>query len=129
MSLKSIDISKLNRLSIKDIELQDLTKTEEPLINSPVKTEEELTLNTEENEQRYTELRERIERNRERIERNRERIERNKREIINNQRTVRDLEETFIQATKRCQIEWYRPKWMTEVKKVNELNEFLYWTS
>jgi hypothetical protein len=52
-----------------------------------------------------------------------------KREYSELTEQCKDLESTFIQASKRCNVKWYAPRYITEPHHSNRLRELMYWTS
>ena len=54
-------------------------------------------------------------------------IEQDKSRIEFLRNEVPRMESAFIQAAKKCKIEWYRPAWYNS-KRMADVNEFLYWT-
>ena len=65
----------------------------------------------------------------ERIEAVRARINETEREIERTEIQCRDLEQTFIQAAKGCQLKWYAPKYIREPSEAQKLKQLIYWTT
>lgn len=52
-----------------------------------------------------------------------------RKEIARVELECKNLESTFIQASKRCSVKWYAPKWVKQPHQVNKLRQLIYWTS
>jgi len=107
----------------RNIQEQPQQKTVEQPQKSVERVENEAQkTNYFEDENRYTELRKRI-------EANRKRITKYNLEITRNEGQIRDLATAFIQASKRCTVKWYAPKFIDEPKEHEHLKTLIYWTS
>lgn len=42
---------------------------------------------------------------------------------------IEDLENTFIQASKRCKVKWFAPNYIIEPQPHNRLQQLIYWTT
>lgn len=82
-----------------------------------------------ENNEDFKNLQNRINEFRERIQTNTNKINQYNREVNELESECKDLENTFIQASKRCEVKWYAPKFINEPPKANRLRELIYWTS
>jgi hypothetical protein len=56
-------------------------------------------------------------------------ISKQQREIERLERECKDLENSFIQASKGCKIKWYAPEFITEPHESNRIKQLIYWCS
>jgi hypothetical protein len=102
------DEQRLNGYDLADFLIQQDWKLYRNPINKPETNE-------------YTGITKRIAALRKEIEQDKNRIE-----FLRNE--VPRMESAFIQAAKKCKIEWYRPERYYS-KQLADVNEFLYWTN